>query len=60
MKRIFFILALFALFLMGCSTTPPTPKTEVLSIAPIGSTKQVIIETKGNVTRIYSINKGGN
>jgi len=57
MKR-FIATLLCLMFLVGCSTTPPTSKTEVISIAPIGSSKQVIVETEGNVTRIYSINKG--
>lgn len=56
MKRIFFILALFSLFLIGCSTTPPTLKTQVNIVEPIGGNNKssIVMETQGNITRIYS------
>lgn len=58
MKRIFLILSLFSLFLMGCSTTIPTKKTETIIVEQIGtSSKTVKVETIGNLTRIYSVKK---
>ena len=44
-------------FLVGCSSSPKAPKTETIIISPIGSSSRTVVETTGNLTRIYSIKK---
>jgi PBP1b-binding outer membrane lipoprotein LpoB len=54
MKR-FIAIFICLIFLVGCSTTAPTMKTEVNVIEPLNDQSHIVIETKGNVTRVYSI-----
>jgi len=52
-----YILSIFLLFgvvsMVGCVTKPTPHKTRVNIVEPIQTRGNVVVETRGNITRIY-------